>query len=92
LRRYLMHAVMVDVEIHDPEAARSGLEEQVLPMVKGAPGFVAGYWIRLDDAHGTSVVVFETKEQALGGAPEEGGTGQGVTFTRVVDGAVLASA
>ena len=87
-----MHAVVVDVEIHDPEAARSGLEEQVLPMVKGAPGFVAGYWVALDDAHGSSIVVFETKEQARAGAPEEGSTGQGVTFTRVVDGEVLASA
>jgi hypothetical protein len=87
-----MHAVVVDVEIHDQEVARSGLEEQVLPMVKGAPGFVAAYWVRLDDTHGTSIVVFETKEQALMGAPEEGGTGQGVTFTRVVDGEVLASA
>jgi hypothetical protein len=87
-----MHAVVVDVEIHDADAARSGLEEQVLPMVKGAPGFVAGYWVGLDDTHGTSIVVFETKEQALAGAPEEGGTGQGVTFTRVIDGEVLASA
>jgi hypothetical protein len=87
-----MHAVVADVEINDAEAARSGLEEQVLPMVKGAPGFVAGYWIALDDTHGTSVVVFETKEQALVGAPEQGGSGQGVTFTRVVDGEVLASA
>jgi hypothetical protein len=87
-----MHAVVVDVEIHDQEAARSGLEEQVLPMVKGAPGFVAGYWVTLDDTHGSSIVVFETKEQALAGAPEEGSTGQGVTFTRVVDGEVVASA
>jgi hypothetical protein len=87
-----MHAVIVDVEVHDREAAQKGLEEQVLPMVKGAPGFVAGYWVHLDDTHGTSVVVFETKEQALGGIPEEGGDAPGVTFTRVVDGEVLASA
>jgi hypothetical protein len=87
-----MHAVVVDVEIHDREAAQEGLEEQVLPMVTGAPGFVAGHWVRLDDTHGTSVVVFETKEQALAGAPVEGGTGPGVTITRVVDGEVLASA
>jgi hypothetical protein len=87
-----MHAVIADVEIQDPEAARKGLEEQVLPMVKSAPGFVAGYWISLDDTHGTSIVVCETKEQALAGAPEQGGSGMGVTFTRVVDGEVLASA
>jgi hypothetical protein len=87
-----MHAVIADVEILDRGEAQKGLEEQVLPMVKGAPGFVAGYWIRLDDTHGTSVVIFETKEQALAGAPEEGGSGLGVTFTRVVDGDVLAGA
>jgi hypothetical protein len=87
-----MHAVVVDVEIHDTEQARKGLEEQVLPMIKNAPGFVAGYWIRLDDGHGTSIVVFETKEGALAGAPEPGGNSPGVTFTRVVDGEVLASA
>ncbi|HEX3334442.1 MAG TPA: hypothetical protein VHS57_08870 [Acidimicrobiales bacterium] len=87
-----MHAVIVDVEINEPEAARKGLEEQVLPMVKSAPGFVAGYWVSLGDTDGTSIVVFQTKEQALAGAPEEGSTSQGVTFTRVVDGEVLASA
>ena len=87
-----MHAVIVDVEIKDPEAARKGLEEQVLPMVKGAPGFVAGYWVRLGDTDGTSMVVFETKEQALAGVPEEGSSAPGVTFTRVVDGEILASA
>ena len=87
-----MHAVVVDVEIHDQEVARKGLEEGVLPMIKGAPGFVAGYWIRLGDRNGTSVVVFENKEQALAGAPKQGDEGQGVTFTRVVDGEVLASA
>ena len=37
-----MDAVVVDVEVHDQEAARRGSEGQVLPMVKGAPGFVAG--------------------------------------------------
>ena len=85
-----MHAVIADVEITDPEAARKGLEEQVLPMVKSVPGFVGGYWVRLGDNIGTSIVVFETKEQALSGAPQEGTSGQGVTFTRVVDGEVLA--
>ena len=87
-----MHAVVADVEIRDQEAARKNLEEQVLPMIKGAPGFVAGYWIRLDDTHGTSVVVFDTKEQALAGTPTEGAEGQGVAFTRVAIGEVLASA
>jgi hypothetical protein len=87
-----MHAVVVDVEITDPEAAQKGLEEGVVPSVKAAPGFVAGYWIQLDGNRGTSVVVCETKDQALAGAPKEGAKGDGVTITRVVDGEVLASA
>jgi hypothetical protein len=87
-----MHAVVVDVEIHDQEEARKGLVEGVLPMIKGAPGFVAGYWIRLSDGKGTSVVVFENKDQALAGTPKQGADAPGVTFTRVVDGEVLASA
>ena len=86
-----MHAVVADVEIHDRDEARKGLEH-VLPMIKEAPGFVAGYWIHLDATHGTSVVVFDTKEQALAGAPVEGDSSPGVTFTRVVDGEILASA
>jgi hypothetical protein len=87
-----VHAVVVEVEIHDQEEARKGLEEGVLPMIKAAPGFVAGYWIRVGDGHGTSVVVFESKDQALAGAPKQGENGPGVTFTRVTDGEVLASA
>ena len=50
-----MHAVVVEVEIQDDAAARKGLED-VVATVKQAPGLVAGYWIRLDERHGTSVV------------------------------------
>ena len=63
-----MHAVVVEVEILDDAEARKGLED-VVTMVKQTPGFVAGYWVRLDSGHGTSVCVFETREQADAGAP-----------------------
>ena len=58
-----MHAHVVTVDFTDVEAAIKGLEELV-PNVKASPGFVAGYWIRLDDSHGTSIAVFDTEDQA----------------------------
>ena len=63
-----------------------------MPTVKQAPGFVAGYWIRVDDRHGTSVVVFETEEQAGAAGPPADGSAPGVTMTSVSVGEVLASA
>jgi hypothetical protein len=59
-----MHAVVVSVTIHDFEAGRRFLEEQVVPRVSQAPGFVAGYWVRLDGDRGRSVVVYESEEAA----------------------------
>ena len=86
-----MHAVVVNVEITDPDAARQGLAE-IVPQVTSAPGFVAGYWVRIDDRRGTSVVVFETEDQARAGAPPADGSAPGVTMTSVSVGEVLASA
>ena len=60
--------------------------------MKAAPGFVAGYWIRLDESHGTSFSVFETEDQARGAAPPVGGGMEGVTVTGVQVGEVLGSA
>ena len=86
-----MHAVVVNVEITDPDAARKGLDDLV-PQVKAAPGFVAAYWVRLDDAHGTSVAVFESEAQARAAAPPADANPPGVTLTSVAIGEVLASA
>ena len=86
-----MHAHVVTVDITDPDAATKGLEELV-PTVKASPGFVAGYWIRLDETHGTSVAVFETEDQARAVAPPVGGGMDGVTITGVQIGEVLGSA
>lgn len=58
-----MHAVVVTVTISDPEAAQKQLQEQVVPQVKQAPGFVTGYWTRKDNT-GLSMVIFESEEQA----------------------------
>lgn len=87
-----MYAVVATVDITDSEAATKTLDEQVIPMVKQAPGFVGGYWVRLDEGHGSSVVVFQTEEQARAGAPEIGGGPPGVTFTSVMFGEVAGHA
>ena len=87
-----MYAVVATVDITDGEAATKALAEQVIPMVKQTPGFVGAYWVRLDEGHGTSVVVFETEEQARAGAPEVGGESPGVTFTSVKFGEVAGHA
>ncbi len=66
-----MHAVLVSLTI-DPEqapAAAVALESDILPRVRSAPGFVAGYWLEPVDEQGFSVVLFETEEQAREAAP-----------------------
>jgi hypothetical protein len=59
-----MHAVMVTVTLNDFEIARTFLREEVVPRVSQAPGFVAGYWVRVAEDQGTSVIVFESEEAA----------------------------
>lgn len=64
-----MHAVVVRVNIGDPETAEQGLRDQVVPRVSQAPGFVAGYWTRSDDGgNGLSMLVFDSEEAAQGAA------------------------
>jgi len=86
-----MHAVVVDVEITDLDAAQRGLE-QIVPAVRQAPGFVAAWWVRLGDGTGTSIAVYDTEEQARAGAPPADGGAPGVTMTRIMVGEVLADA
>ena len=59
-----MYAVVVNVTVNDFEGARKMLEEEVVPRVKQAPGFVAGYWTRTEDNRGLSMIVVETEEGA----------------------------
>lgn len=66
-----MHAVVVKVSIKDSEAAQKALEEQVVPRVKQAPGFVAGYWSRSDDrSSGQGMILFESEEAARAAAEQ----------------------
>jgi heme-degrading monooxygenase HmoA len=87
-----MYAVVTTDDITDRTAADKTVVEQVMPMVKQAPGFVGGYWVRFDGGQGASVVVFETEEQARAGAPKVGGGAPGVTFTNVMVGEVAGHA
>jgi hypothetical protein len=68
-----MHAVFVTVRIEgDLDEAVKSLQEQVVPMVRSQPGFVAGYWFEARDGKGYSVVLFQTEEQARAAAPPPG--------------------
>lgn len=58
-----MHAVVVRVNISDPETATSNLRERVAPGVAQLPGFVTGYWTQ-KDGNGLSMVVFDSEENA----------------------------
>ena len=63
-----MHAVVVNVTIRDLEGGRKMLEEEVVPRIKQAPGFVAGYWTSSGDDRGMSMMVFESEDAANGAA------------------------
>jgi hypothetical protein len=91
-----MHAVVTKVGVEDAPVATEFLRETVVPRVSQAPGFVAGYWVRLEGSdEGTSVVVFESEEAARGAAEQirEGvGSNPGVTLKDVTVGEVVANA
>jgi hypothetical protein len=86
-----MHAQVVTVDFTDVAAAVKNLEELV-PNVKASPGFVAGYWVRIDDSHGTSIAVFDTEDHARATAPPVGAEMDGVKITSMEVGEVMGSA
>ncbi len=62
----------VTIDPAQADAARSVLNEQLVPMVKAAPGFIAGYWVEPADGKGFSFVLFESEAQARQTAPPTG--------------------
>jgi hypothetical protein len=65
-RRGTVHAALVTLTI-DPDqapAAAQALVNDVLPTVRSARGFVAGYWLEPAAGQGLSIVLFENEEQA----------------------------
>jgi hypothetical protein len=87
-----MHATVIHAGITDLAEAKRGLDQEVIPMMKGAPGFVGAYFVAVDDAHGISIQVFETEEQARAAAPPEGAEAPGVTMGTLQFGEVIGSA
>ena len=91
-----MHAVVVKVSVTDGPVATKYLRETVVPGVSQAPGFVAGYWVRLEGGNeGNSVIVFESEEAARAAADrlrEDIGSNPGVTLNDATVGEVVANA
>ncbi len=59
-----MYAIVTNVRVFDPEEARLQLPEARVALVSRAPGIVSGYWLEPIEGVGTSILIFETKEQA----------------------------
>jgi hypothetical protein len=59
-----VHAVVVNVTIHDFDRAVQTLNERIVPAVSQAPGFIAGYWTRSEDNRGHSVIAVESEDNA----------------------------
>ena len=89
-----MYAVTVAVTVNDGEAAISHLRETIVPRVSQAPGFVAGYWVRLGSGDGgRSVIVCESEDAARDIASHiQADENEAVTMESVDVGEVVASA
>ena len=81
-----MHAAVVTLTIDPgqaPEAA-AALTNDILPRIRSAPGFVAGYWLEPSQGKGFSMVLFDTEDQAHASVPPAGDwTAPGVTIDSI---------
>lgn len=67
----MAHALVTQVSLEgrDRAEAETLLNEQVIPTVKGLPGFDRGLWLRsADGSTGMGIVVFESEEHAKAAA------------------------
>ncbi len=91
-----MHATVTRVTVTEGEAATNHLREEIVPRVSQAPGFVAGYWVRLEGGNqGTSVIVFESEDAARAAADQMRAgvdSNPGVTLDDITVGEVVANA
>ena len=63
----MAHALVstVNLEGRSPEEAEKLLNERIIPMVKGLPGFDRGVWLRtVDGSKGMGIVVFDSEDNA----------------------------
>jgi len=89
-----MHAVVVTVSIAEDagEGVTKHLRENIVPMVSQVPGFVAGYWVRLEGGdQGRSVIVCDSEDSARS-IKDSIQPAPGVTFDSVDVGEVVAHA
>jgi hypothetical protein len=79
-----MYALAVSVTIEDgkEDEAREILRSRIIPMVKEAPGVVAGYWMNPGGGYGYSLVIFDSEENANKGK-EMVGTGPRPEFVKL---------
>ena len=90
-----MHAAIVKANLPGGvnEARITSLKDKVVPMVSGAPGFVAGYWCDAVGDKGLAFIVFNDEASAKAAAPPAGADmGEGVTIESVEFREILANA
>jgi hypothetical protein len=80
-----MHAALVTLTV-DPDhapAAAEALTRDILPKIRSAPGFVAGYWLEPVDSRGFSFVLFETEQARRSAPPASDWAAPGVSIEKV---------
>jgi heme-degrading monooxygenase HmoA len=91
-----MHAVITRVSVQEAREATDFLRERIVPAIKQAPGFVAGYWVRLEGGdEGCSTIVFESEDAARQASAQIRGNVEqnpGLTLHSVTVGEVVANA
>jgi hypothetical protein len=89
-----MHAVLVNVTIKDGQEATQYLRDEIVPRVKQAPGFVAGYWVRVENGdQGRGTIVFDSEDAARAAAEHiQQDPGGAATLDTVAVGEVVESA
>lgn len=88
-----MHAVVVTVTVSKPEEATTYLHDEVVPRVSKTPGFVTGYWVRLEGSDkGRSTIVFESEQAARDAAGQIAPAPGAATLDSVEIGEVVAHA
>jgi hypothetical protein len=81
-----MHAALISLTIDTERApaAAAAFTHTILPAVKAAAGFVAGYWVDPVDGEGFGFVLFDTADQARQASPPASNwSAPGVTIRRV---------
>jgi hypothetical protein len=61
--------VTLTIDPDQAPAAANTLVNDILPTVRSAPGFAAGYWLEPAHGQGFAIVLFETEGQARETAP-----------------------